>query len=204
MTPRSVGTARGTVRIRRYRPSDARVVGALTLAAYDAAGGRIEGPYRAHLGDPQRRLGGADAILVAVDVGRGGGDGRIVGTVTYVVVGDDEFEHAATDGDCGFRMLAVDPDAAGRGVGGALVDACIDRARAQGRRRMVILSLTWMRRAHRLYARRGFVRRPDLDIRFPSGIGWAFTLDLVSDAPEHFAPPGPVPPEPPWFEHAWG
>lgn len=176
------------------RPDEAEVVGSLTLAAYDAAGERIEGDYRHCLADPLTRQGRATALLVAVD-----GD-QVVGTVTFVTAGDPAFEHSLRQADCGFRMLATAPAAWGRGVGGALVDACIDRARAQGCRRMMIFSMAWMDRAHRLYERRGFVRRPDLDVRFPSGVGYVFALDLVADAGRCFDPPGPVPARAPWFE----
>jgi poly-gamma-glutamate capsule biosynthesis protein CapA/YwtB (metallophosphatase superfamily) len=45
---------------------------------------------------------------------------------------------------------------------------------ARDAHRLVIISMHWMTRAHRLYERRyGFVRRPDLDVRFPSGVGWS-------------------------------
>ena len=64
---------------------------------------------------------------------------------------------------CGFRMLAVDPLCQGGGAGGALVRWCIERARGEGRARVTIHSTPWMTRAHELYGRLGFVRRPDLD-----------------------------------------
>jgi GNAT superfamily N-acetyltransferase len=48
-------------------------------------------------------------------------------------------------------------------VGGALVDACIDRARADGAEALVISTTPMMRRAHGLYERRGFVRTPHRD-----------------------------------------
>jgi GNAT superfamily N-acetyltransferase len=189
--------ATGDVRIRPMRSDDAVEVGRLTLAGYDAYG-FIGGAYRDELGDPVRRLGGATAVLVAEL------DGRIVGTVTYVLPGDEQWEgRPVPEGDCGFRVLAVDPSAEGRGVGRRLVERCIDRARAEGRHRLVITSMEWMTRAHGLYERLGFVRRPDLDVRFPSGIGVVYTLDLTPEAPRRFPAPGPLPAEPPWYEDAW-
>jgi ribosomal protein S18 acetylase RimI-like enzyme len=187
----------GAVHVRGLRTDDAEVVGALTLAAYDAYG-RMEGDYRRQLRDPLRRRAGASGLLVA-EV-----DGELAGTVTYVVPGDAEWEGRPTpDADCGFRVLAVDPEHEGRGVGRALVQACLQRAREDGRHRMVITSMAWMSRAHALYRSFGFVRRPDLDVRFPSGDGYAFALDLTDDAAERFPPPGPVPASPPWFEDDW-
>lgn len=181
------------------RPEDAPRVGALTLAAYDRYG-RIEGEYRDFLADPLRRLERCTAVLVAeIDTGDGGA--QVVGTVSYVVPSDAEWEdHAEPAGDAGFRVLAVDPAYEGRGIGSALVEACLVRARRAGAHRMLIISMAWMSRAHALYTGRyGFVRRPDLDVRFPSGVGVFLARDLTDEAPRRFPPPGPVPPEPPWF-----
>lgn len=179
------------------RPEEADRVGQLTLDSYDGYG-RIEGPYRDHLADPRRRLGQCTDLLIA-EAGT-----EVVGTVTFVLPGDGEWEgRAVPEGDASFRMLAVDPRAEGLGVGRALVTACIDRARAHGARRIVITTMAWMDRAQRMYARLGFERRPDLDVRFPSGIGYVLTYDLTPDASAWFPPPGPVPTEPPWYEDVW-
>jgi GNAT superfamily N-acetyltransferase len=188
-------TARPTVR--SMRAEEAEAVGWLTLAAYDAYG-TISGDYRAYLADPLERIDGATALLVAEL------DGQAVGTVTYVLPGDEAWEgRPRPEGDCGFRVLAVDPAAEGRGVGGALVDTCIGMARAEGRHRMIITSMAWMTRAHLLYARRGFERRPDLDVAFPGGRGVVFHLDLTSHAQQRFGQPGPAVDPPPWYEDAW-
>jgi GNAT superfamily N-acetyltransferase len=180
------------------RPSEAARVGELTLAAYDRYG-PMEGDYRDFLADPLARVEGCTAVLVA-EV-----DGVVVGTVSYVTPADAEWEDRPSPaGDAGFRILAVDPAWEGRGVGTALVDACFARARAEGRHRMLITSMDWMRRAHDLYERRyGFVRRPDLDVRFPAGVGVIYAADLTDDAPDRFPPPGPIPGAPPWYEDVW-
>jgi GNAT superfamily N-acetyltransferase len=185
------------IRIRAMREGESDRVGDITLAAYDAYG-RMEGPYRDFLGDPRHRLDGSTAVLVAVL------DDEVVGTVTYVLPDDGEWEgRSEPEGDCGFRVLAVDPAVEGRGVAQALVRACVERAREDGRHRMVITSMAWMHRAHRFYERLGFDPRPDLAVRFPSGDGVAFTLDLTDEAASRFPAPGPVPDELPWFEDVW-
>ncbi|MFP4149619.1 MAG: GNAT family N-acetyltransferase [Nitriliruptoraceae bacterium] len=185
------------VRIRPMRWEEADRVGELTLAGYDAYG-RIEGPYREHLADPRRRVDRCTDLLVAEVAG------EVVGTVTFVLPHDGEWEgRRIAEGDASFRMLAVDPRAEGQGVGRALVGACIARAEAHGARRIVITTMAWMDRAQRMYQRLGFQRRPDLDIRFPSGVGYVLTYDLTEDAAAAFPAPGPVPAEPPWYEDVW-
>ena len=185
--------------VRDMRPGEAAEVGRITLAAYDRYG-HIGGDYRDFLADPAARIDGCTAVLVAVD-----GDDRVLGTVSYVVPDDEEWEDTPVpNGDAGFRILAVDPDVEGQGVGTALVDACFDRARQAGARRMLIVSMGWMHRAHDLYQRRyGFVRRPDLDVRFDAGTGVVLTADLADDAAAHFPAVGPPADPPPWFEDVW-
>lgn len=182
------------VTVREIRPSDHDRVGALLVASYDAVGPFSE-PYREFLADPEEWVPGTTATWVAEH------DGVVVGAVGFVLPGDEEFETFEPPvGDCGFRFLSVAPDAQGRGAGGALVDRCVREARSRGCRRMMIHSMEFMTTAHRLYERRGFDRRRDLDVTFPSGVGYGYTLDLTDDAARHFPPPGPVPSEPPWYE----
>jgi GNAT superfamily N-acetyltransferase len=184
--------------IRPFRSDDADAVGRITLDAYDAYG-TIGGEYRDYLGDPSRRHDDSAALLVAEL------DGEVVGTVTFVVPGDEGWESPdPAPGDASFRVLAVAPQAEGYGVGRALVSRCIELARERGCHRIIIVSMTWMTRAHELYRSLGFVRRPDLDVRFPGGDGMLFQLDLTDVAPDRFPPPGPVPDRIPWFEDVWG
>jgi ribosomal protein S18 acetylase RimI-like enzyme len=60
-------------------------------------------------------------------------------------------------------MLAVGAAAQGRGVGEALVTACLDTARDAGSTATFIHSGSWMAAAHRLYGRLGFERVPERD-----------------------------------------
>ena len=62
--------------------------------------------------------------------------------------------------------LAVDPAGQGTGVGRALVETCIARARAQGRRRVILHSTPVMVKAQSLYKRLGFQAAPELDVWF--------------------------------------
>jgi GNAT superfamily N-acetyltransferase len=141
------------VEIRPVRPDEHAALGRLTRIAYETLPGAYHDPgYYAELEDITSRVQAA-TVLVAVD-----GDGGLLGGVTYV--GDTasplaEFDDA--DG-AGCRMLAVASDARGRGVGEALVRACIARARADGRARLLLHTTSWMPAAHRLYERLGFTR----------------------------------------------
>lgn len=190
-------TSADPVLVRDARPADLPRIAAITLASYDAYG-TITGPYRQALADPGRRIDGSSGLWVAEL------RGAVVGTVTYVRPGDAEWEgRAIPEGDAGFRVLAVAPEAEGAGVGRALVEACIRQSADDGAHRIVIVSMDWMHRAHGLYRGLGFVRRPDLDVRFPGGGGFVFTLDLTAEAPTRFPTPGPIPAEAPWYADVW-
>jgi GNAT superfamily N-acetyltransferase len=161
--------------VRPVEPAEHDELGAITVAAYRAVPGYVGEPeYETELRDVGARAGAVDtAVLAAV------ADGRVVGGVTYV--GSTASPQAEFDDPdaAGFRMLAVDPGAQGTGAGAALVAAVVDRARAEGRRRIIIHSTRWMTTAHGLYMRRGFTRRPDLDWTPVPGIElWGFVLEL--------------------------
>ena len=87
----------------------------------------------------------------------------VVGAVTYVPGRDNRFAEFDDPDAAGIRMLAVDPAAQRRGAGAALVAACVDRAVAAGRGRIVLHTTDEMVTARRLYGRMGFRRAPDRD-----------------------------------------
>lgn len=182
-----------TASVRRVRPDELDAVGALVLRAYDEVGPMSEG-YRAELRATARRIDDDTAVLVAV-----GRDGGLLGTVTSVTGRSAHFEHTG-HGDGGFRALAVDPSRQGAGVGRLLVEHVVDAGREVGWRRIAITTMEWMSAAATLYARLGFDRRRDLDVRYPTGTGHGYTLDLTPDAPDHFPRPGPSADRPPWYE----
>jgi len=116
-------------------------------------------------------------VLVAED------GGRLVGCVTYV---PDETSPMAEDlqpGEAAIRMLAVDPAVQRRGVGRALVEACVERAASQGKQRLFLHSGEWMHAAHALYRGMGFRRVPERDwMPLPGVPLLAFALDLAAEA----------------------
>jgi GNAT superfamily N-acetyltransferase len=73
----------------------------------------------------------------------------------------------------------VDPAAQGRGIGALLDTTCLERARAAGKRRMVISTGQEMTAAHRLYERLGFERLPERDWTPEPGVDLlVYALDL--------------------------
>ena len=143
--------------VRAVRPHEHAEVGDLTVAAYRADGylRGAEDFYEERLRDVAGRVADAE-VLVAV------AEDRIVGTVTYCPHGSLSSE-LAVPGEGEFRMLAVDPDGRGLGVGATLVEHCVVRSRDDGHTSVVLCSLPEMHAAHRLYGRLGFRRDPSLD-----------------------------------------
>ena len=61
------------------------------------------------------------------------------------------------------RLLAVEPNARGDGIGRRLTEECIRRARAQGYASLTLHTHRMMAVAMQLYERMGFVPAPELD-----------------------------------------
>ena len=63
----------------------------------------------------------------------------------------------------GFRLLAVDPAARGRGIGKMLTLACVEEARKNLKKSVIIHTTEAMRIAWQMYETLGFKRAPKLD-----------------------------------------
>jgi ribosomal protein S18 acetylase RimI-like enzyme len=137
------------------RPADYDRIAELTIGVY-VDGQLASDAYTPQLADVAGRAAHSELLVVRA------ADGRVVGSVALVLAGDFA-EVAESDDEAGFRMLVVDPAARGRGIGELLVTACLDRARAAGKRRIVISTDPRMTTAHRLYERLGFTRLPERD-----------------------------------------
>ena len=149
------------VRVRPVADGEYERAGDVVVAAYSALPGEhMSGGYEAELRAVERRS--KEAVVLVAEV-----DGEIVGAVTYV--NDPSSPWGSSEGmragEGLIRMLAVDPSAQRSGAGGALVDACIERARADGKHSLVLHTTPWMTTAHRLYERRGFRRTPERDFQ---------------------------------------
>jgi GNAT superfamily N-acetyltransferase len=145
------------VEIRQARPEEFAAAGDLVVDAYQAIEPFGLGDYADELRDVGARAVDAD-VLVALD-----DDGSVLGAVTYVPgPGSSVAEFTEADA-AGIRMLAVSLKGQGRGVGRALVEACVDRARGAGKTQIVLHTTDWMTTAHRLYERLGFRRDESID-----------------------------------------
>lgn len=78
----------------------------------------------------------------------------------------------------GIRLLAVDPRFRGMGVGRALTDACIRRARERGHANVVLHTTQAMQTAWKMYEGMGFRRAKDLDFMQESLQVYGFRLAL--------------------------
>ena len=143
------------MQIRLALPEDLSAVGEVTVAAYaDFTLGPAD-PYVARLRDAASRAQQAE-LWLAED------NGAVLGTVTVCPPGSVWLE-ISQPGEGEFRMLAVAPQARGRGTGEALARFAIDRLAAQGAHAVVLSSLSTMHAAHRLYERLGFRRDAERD-----------------------------------------
>ena len=161
MNDRTQPTAGRALEIREARPEEYGVLGDITVAAYrsldpssDPKASSLSDDYLVALGDVADCAAKA-VVLAAVDP-------EPLGCVTYVPgLGEyAEFEDADA---AGIRMLAVAPAARSKGAGRALTQGCLERARADGFRLVVLHTMASAVSARHLYETMGFVRAPDRD-----------------------------------------
>ena len=148
--------------IREARPEEYGVLGNITVDAYRGLDPKSDPNSLSNLGDDYLETlrdvsdRAAEAVLLAAF------DTEPLGCVLYVPgLGKyAEFEDADV---AGIRMLAVAAGAQAQGVGRALTQACIDRARVDGFRAIVLHTMGSSVTARHLYEDMGFVRAPARD-----------------------------------------
>ncbi|MFJ7245411.1 GNAT family N-acetyltransferase [Kitasatospora sp. NPDC098652] len=144
--------------IRHALPRDLEDAGRITVEAFVGDGyTKPTSDYVELLRDAGRRSREAE-LLVAVD----GADEQVLGCVTFAV-GGTEWADIATPQEGEIRMLATAAASRGRGVGEALVRACVARSRELGLTGMAFSTRPEMTAAHRVYDRVGFRRTPERD-----------------------------------------
>ncbi len=144
------------IEIRDAAPEDFAAAGDAAVDGYAAFYGADLGYYEDRLRDVPARAAGA-AVLIAVD------DGEVVGTVTYVGDASSPYASHQREDEASIRMLAVKPSHARRGVGRALSVACIERARADGKRAVSLHADEIMDASRKLYEGLGFRRDQSRD-----------------------------------------
>jgi ribosomal protein S18 acetylase RimI-like enzyme len=146
-----------TVRVRPVRPDEYEEAGAVTLLAYREfmPPDGDWGGYEKRLADVAGRA--TRALVLVADL-----DGTIAGTATLELdqrINPDSQQPPLEADEAHLRMLGVHPDHRKRGIGHLLVDACIEHARARGKRRLTLDTTERMVGARAMYEGMGFTFR---------------------------------------------
>jgi GNAT superfamily N-acetyltransferase len=148
--------------LRDARETDRHAIQSVTLAAYEQYASQMNGIwelYRTNILETLANVKPAEQIVAETKDG-------IVGTVLLYPAGT---QLHAPDGTSvtlplpEIRLLAVIPSARGRGIGQALMQECLRRARQSGATAITLHTTDMMNVAMRMYERIGFVRAPALD-----------------------------------------
>lgn len=156
------------LRIRDAGEADRDAVRRVTLAAYEEYAAVMPEPlwteYRRELLAALDAEGPVERIVAEQD-------STIVGSVLLFPPAADAYGGTAARVDAPeVRLLAVSPAARGQGVGAALMEECIRRARRAGAAALGLHTTDVMHVAMRMYERMGFVRVPDRDFRPAEGV----------------------------------
>lgn len=151
--------------IRDARPGEREAIRDLTLSAYAQFAETMEPAAWAGL---EGALHAALATTDEVERIVAERDGVLVGSVMLWPPAADAYRGAAARAPWPeLRLLAVSPEARGQGVGEALVEECVRRARRMGAAELGLHTSRSMGAAIRMYERRGFVRAPEFDFQPP-------------------------------------
>jgi len=154
-----------TITIRDARRDEWDAVRDLTLDAYSVYATIMEPEAWAGLdGAVRRALESEMAQRIVADE-----DGTLIGSVMLFPASTAAYgEYTDALPAPELRLLAVPESARGRGVGRALVEECIRRARLSGAGALGLHTSKSMATARDLYLRMGFERAPETDF-FPPG-----------------------------------
>lgn len=154
------------VLVRDARPDERAAVAKITMRAYAEF---------ATVMRPEAWRGLERAVRVALQstvaeriVAESVDDGVLLGSVMLFPPASAAYgDLAAAASGPELRLLAVTPEARGLGVGQALVEECIRRARASGAAEIGLHTSASMQAAMRMYQRFGFERVPERDFQPP-------------------------------------
>ena len=167
------------LQMRDARPNDRDAIEAVTLSAYQEYAALLPARWEGYRQNILATLADVQpAAQIVADQ-----ESHIVGTVLLypaetVIANPGGVPVTLTWPEV--RLLAVAPTARGQGVGAALMQECVRRARQSGARVLTLHTADIMEAAMRLYARMGFQRAPDLDFQPAPGVtikGYRLSLD---------------------------
>ena len=158
----------GAVRVRDAWAEDGEAIRDVTLAAYEQYAAAMPEPfwimYRRNPVATLETDGPEDRIVAERD-------GAVIGSVLLYPPAASAYGTTRGAGSWPeVRLLAVLPAARGQGVGQALMDECVRRARASEAAALGLHTMDVMHAAVRMYERMGFVRVPETDFAPGGGI----------------------------------
>lgn len=161
--------------LRPSEPGEEEAVGGLILRAFDEFRPLVSAGFWERFAAgalEQARDPGRTELVVAEQAG------SLVGTVTFCPAGGTYGGRSWPAAWSAIRLLAVDPDGRGLGVGRRLAAWCVTRARELGDEAIGLHTSPFMEAARGIYDRLGFVRFPALDVT-PEGAPPALAYRLM-------------------------
>lgn len=157
--------------IREARDDELDTVASLIVDAYAEYAARMSpdawSNFANEIANVRGRLGVSDLLVAELD-------GALVGSVTMF-----SGWRGAQEGTTGVRLLAVPPDRRGEGVGRALMEECVRRAREAGKQRIVMTTTQEMAAIRDMTDSMGFTRETGLDHEPAPGVRYqGYALEL--------------------------
>ena len=159
------------IEIRNARDDELDIVASLSVDAYAEYAARMSpdawSSFAQDIANVRGRLSDAEILVAELD-------GKLVGSVSVF----SDWRGAQAD-TVGVRLLAVAPGFRGLGIGRALMEEVIARARSRGKRRVVLTIAPEMESVKELSEELGFDREPDLDYMPAPGVrseGYALSV----------------------------
>jgi ribosomal protein S18 acetylase RimI-like enzyme len=155
-----------TIEIREAKPEEYAAIGQLTVQVYQQLPGMpgtdaMPDYYKMLANVAGRLIDPSVKVIVASTL-----DSNVLGTVTYY----GNMEYYGSGGSApkekqasGIRLLAVDMQARGQGLGRKLTEYCIHLAQQSDQQQVILHTTKAMLQAWELYERMGFKPSPDLD-----------------------------------------